>query len=184
MFIKPLQRQQRRQRAAAGFTLLETLVASAIGAVVMSAVMAVTFYTGRSVASLADSVALNNDSRSVIDRMSQRIRQAEDVTAYTTNSITVMVASNALTYAWIPAESRLLEIENSVTNTLLENCRELVFEIYRRNPVTNSFDQFPATDNIAEAKLVRVKWTCESSRPGKAAGSSELISSKIVLRSK
>ena len=178
MFIKPLQCRSR------GFTLIETLVASAIGAIAMTAVMAVTFYTGRSVASLADSVALNNDSRSVIDRVSQRIRQAEEVTAYSTNSITVMVSSNALTYSWVPAESKLYEIENSVTNTLLENCTSLVFDLFRRNPMTNSFDQFPATDNIAEAKLVRIKWTCESIRPGKAAGSSELISSKIVLRSK
>ncbi len=178
MFIKPLPRR------ATGFTLIETLVASAIGAIAMTAVMTVTFYTGRTVASLADSVALNNDSRSVIDRISQRIRQAEDVTAYTTNSITVMVSTNALTYSYVPAQSKLYEIENSVTNVLLENCTSLVFDLFRRNPMTNSFDQFPATDNINEAKLVRIKWTCESRRPGKAAGSSELISSKIVLRSK
>ena len=178
MFIKPLQRR------AAGFTLIETLVASAIGAIVMTVVMTVTFYTGRTVASLADSVALNNDSRSVIDRISQKIRQAEDVTAYTSNSITVMVSSNALTYTYVPAESKFYEIENSVTNVLLENCTSLLFDLYRRNPMTNSFDQFPATDNIAEAKLVRIKWTCRSIAPGKAAGSSELISSKIVLRSK
>ena len=181
MFIKPLQRIQRR---AAGFTLIETLVASAIGAIAMTAVMGVTFYTGRTVASLADSVALNNDSRSVIDRISQRIRQAQEVTAYSTNSITVLVSSNALTYSYVPGEGKLYEIENSTTNVLLANCTSLVFDLYRRNPMTNSFDQFPATDDIDEAKLVRVKWTCESSRPGKAAGSSELISSKIVLRSK
>jgi prepilin-type N-terminal cleavage/methylation domain-containing protein len=181
MFIKPLQRRHGR---GAGFTLLETMVASAIGGIVMTALMAVTFYTGRSVASLADSVALNNDSRSVIDRISQKIRQAEEVTAYSTNSITVNISSNALTYAYVPADAKLYEIENSVTNVLLENCTSLVFDLYRRNPITNSFDQFPATDNIAEAKLVRIKWTCRSKGQDTATGSSELISSKIVLRSK
>jgi hypothetical protein len=78
----------------------------------------------------------------------------------------------------------LVEIENNTTNVLLDNCISLQFDLYKRNPVTNSFDQFPAADTLTEAKLVRVAWTCESKSVGKSTGSSELVSSKIVLRSK
>lgn len=178
MFIKP------PQRSTAGFTLIEMMVASAIGSLVVGLIMGVSFFTGRSIASLTDSVHLSNDSRQVIDRMSQKIRQAVAVTAYSTNAITVNFLGTNLTYAFLEDERQLVEIENTTTTVLLNDCTSLRFDLFRRNPVTNSFDQFPAADTIAEAKLVRVSWTCQSQRIGKAHGASELVSSKIVLRSK
>lgn len=178
MFIKAL------QRSRAGFTLIEVMVSTAIGSLVIGLIMGVSFYTGRSIASLTDSVALSNDSREVIDRMSQKIRQAIAVTAYATNSITVTYMGTNLTYAFVEDDGTLIEVENTTTNVLLEDCTSLRFDLYRRNPITNSFDQFPAADTLAEAKLVRVSWTCESQAVGKGSGSSELVSSKIVLRSK
>lgn len=178
MFINP------NRRAASGFTLIELMVSSALGAIAVAFIMSVTFYTGRSIASLTDSVHLSNDSRAVIDRMSQKIRQAEEVTAYATNSITVDTGGTNLTFSFLEDERKLIEIENNVTNVLLDNCTSLQFDLYKRNPVTNSFEQFPSADTLSEAKLVRVAWTCESIRIGKAKGSAELMSSKIVLRSK
>lgn len=178
MFIKA------KQRSAVGFTLIEMMVATGIGSMVIALIMGVSFYTGRSIASLTDSVHLSNDSRQVIDRMSQKIRQALAVTDYATNAITVNYLGTNLTYAFLEDDRTMIEIENGTTNILLENCSSLRFDLFRRNPITNSFDQFPAADTLAEAKLVRVSWTCESIGVGKSTGSSELVSSKIVLRSK
>ena len=178
MFINP------KRRTASGFTLIELMVSTALGAIAMAFVMSVTLYTGRSIASLTDSVHLSNDSRAVIDRMSQKIREAEEVTAYSTNSITVDTGGTNLTYSFLADERMLIEIENNVTNVLLDNCKSLQFDLYKRNPITNSFEQFPSTDTLSEAKLVRVAWTSESIQIGKGKGSSELMSSKIVLRSK
>lgn len=168
---------------ASGFSLVETLIASALAGMALALVMGATFYTGRSMASLTDSVNLSSQSRAVMDRMSQKIRQAEEVTSFTTNSISVTVGGAPLTYMYVPESRTMIEIENATTNTLLENCDALSFELYRRNPVTNSFNQFPADNNLAEAKLVRVSWVCGTKRIGKATGASELVSSKIVLRS-
>ena len=178
MFIKIPKRNK------AGFSLIEIMIACAIGGTALSLVMSASFYTGRTVASLTDSVNLSIQSRSMIDRMSQKIRQAEEVTDFQTHTITVVMGPTNLTYRFVPNESKLLEIENNVTNTVLENCKQLKFELYRRNPMTNSFDQFPIDNTLSEAKLVRVSWKCETSGVGKAIGASELVSSKIVLRSR
>src|SRR5688500_13538161 len=123
MFINP---NFSNRPAASGFTLIELLVSTAIGAIAMAFIMSVTFYTGRSIASLTDSVHLSNDSRAVIDRMSQKIREAEEVTAYATNSITVDVGGGSnLTYSFLENERMLIEIENNATNVLLDNCTSL-----------------------------------------------------------
>src|SRR5688572_18635666 len=108
MFIKA------KRRTAGAFTLIETMVSSAIGAIIVASIMSVSFYTGRSIASLTDSVCLSNDSRQVIDRMSQKIRQSEAVTAYSTNSITVNAGGGTnLTYSYLEDERMLVEIENN-----------------------------------------------------------------------
>ena len=167
-----------------GFTLIEIMIACALGGLAMALVMGASFYTGRSMASLTDSVNLSIQSRSMVDRMSQKIRQAEAVTAFETNSITVNVGGTNLTYQFVPGEQRLLEIENSLTNTVMDNCKQLTFELYRRNPLTNSFNQFSTDNTLSEAKLVRVSWTCSTTGVGKSEGSSELVSAKIVLRAK
>src|SRR5688500_5692438 len=103
MFIKTKQPRNR------GASILETLVACAIGVLAISMLMGSTFYTGRSLASLTDSVNLGGQSRSVVDRMSQKIRQADDVTAFSTNSVTVLVGGTNLTYTYQPDTKQLLE---------------------------------------------------------------------------
>jgi hypothetical protein len=174
----------KRRRRAAGFTMIEMMLSSGLGLLVMATTMGVSLYTSQSIASLTDSVNLNTQSRLVIDRMSKKIRQATAVTSFSPSFITVEYEGTALTYAYIAQTGRLVEIQDRRTVILLENCSSLTFELFKRNPVTNSFDQFPASTVLNEAKLVRVSWLCETRNLGKRLGSSEMISAKIVLRSK
>jgi prepilin-type N-terminal cleavage/methylation domain-containing protein len=179
---KVLLEQQPGRRS--GFTLVEVMVVVALIAISMGMLLGASFYTGRSIASLTDSVTLGMQSRSVIDRMSMKLRQAEAVTAFATNSITVTSGGTNLSYTFTPGNRRLTEVENGTSTVLLDSCQTLFFELYKRNPVTNSFDQFPAANVLSEAKLVRVSWACSSTGLGKSTGSSELVSAKIVLRVK
>lgn len=178
MFIDP------KAKRSAGFTLVELMVVVSLVGIAMGMLCGASFYTGRSIASLTDSVQLSMQSRSVVDRMSQKLRQAEAVTAFTPTSISVTSGTNTLSYAYSSGTKKLTEVENGTSKVLLENCEALTFELYKRNPITNSFDQFPAATTLSEAKLVRVSWACASSAVGKATGSSELVSAKIVLRVK
>src|SRR5688500_3896197 len=170
MYIKPCSKKLR-----GGFTMIEILIGSTLGAIALVLVMGATFYTGRTMASLTDSVNLAVQSRSMIDRMSQKIRQAEDVTAFHQHEISVVLGGTNLTYRYQPSTKRLLEIENTTTNTVLENCRQLRFELFKRNPMTNSFNQFPADNNVAEAKLVQVSWERETAGIVQATGASEFV---------
>jgi hypothetical protein len=173
-----------RRSQSAGFTLIEVLIASGLGTLVLGVLLSASLYTNRTLYAMMDSSHLGSDSRYAIDRMSQKIRQAGAVTAYTTNSVSFDYLGGALSYVYEPVSGTLLEVDHGNKRVLLQNCESLAFELYKRNPITNSFDQYSATGAINEAKLVKVKWFCKTIRAGRDAGSSEMISAKIVLRTK
>ena len=67
---------------SAGFTLIELMVASVIGVLLLAVCLSLTLYTTRSIASLTDTVDLNARSRHAIDYMSKKLRQASAVTSF------------------------------------------------------------------------------------------------------
>src|SRR5215469_13521951 len=75
---------------AAGFTLLEVIVASALGLIGLLMVMLLTIFSGRSFAAITNYVALDQQSQMALDRMSREIRQAHRVTGYAPASITFL----------------------------------------------------------------------------------------------
>jgi len=116
--------------------------------------------------------------------MGQKIRQASAVTSFSPTAVSLVYDSRNLAYTWNANNKTLVEVDAGTTNTLLEYCDNLVFALYRRNPVTNSFNQFPVLSATNEAKVVQVNWRCGRNLVGKADGSAEMVSAKFVIRSR
>src|SRR5687768_18393012 len=76
------------QRRNSGLTLIEMLVAVAIGTVVLLAMGSLSIYSGRSFAALANYADLDNSSRNALDVMTRDIRQTVELTAYSSNALT------------------------------------------------------------------------------------------------
>src|SRR5205807_3583639 len=74
-------------RRCRGMTLVETLIATGIGTVILTAVMAVSLFSARSFAALGNYVDLDIKSRQALDLMSQDIRQVDALTSYATNRL-------------------------------------------------------------------------------------------------
>jgi Tfp pilus assembly protein PilW len=173
-----------KRRRKAGFTLAEMLIVAGLSGLIVAVFLSVLLFTTRGILCITDSMTLSSESRYAIDRMSQKIRQATAVEKFSPSSITVTFDGKPLTYLYRSNNQTLVEIRSGTTNVLLENCENLNFVLYKRNPVTNSFNQFPAETLTSEAKLVQVNWQCRTTRLGRQSGMGEMISSKIVLRSK
>jgi len=77
-----------------------------------------------------------------------------------------------------------VENQNGSSTTLLEDCDALTFSLYKRNPLTNAFNAFPAISTTNEAKVIQVSWNCTRNRVGKKTGAGEMASAKIVIRAK
>jgi prepilin-type N-terminal cleavage/methylation domain-containing protein len=173
-----------RHRRQAGFTLVELMVAAALSGLLLAVCASLTLYTARGIASVTDSVDLNARSRLAIDRMSQKLRQASGVKSFSPTAVTVTFNGRPLSYTYLADRRVLVENDAGVTNTLVENCDRLTFNYYKRNPMTNSFNQFPILTATNEAKVIQVNWFCSRTLVGKKSGAAEMVSAKIVLRAK
>ena len=183
-------------------TLVELLVAIGISGIVFVALGMMIFFSGRSYASLANYVDLDNKSRQALDRMSKEIRQVDTVTSAGTVSLpndVVMTnrlvlsgvetngSAYTLTYEYNPETQALVRTKAggsfAGTTTLLTGCTFLNFGMFQRVPKTNSFDQFDAAD-LATCKVVQLDWVCSRKIFNKTANTETIESAKIVIRKK
>jgi prepilin-type N-terminal cleavage/methylation domain-containing protein len=173
-----------RRAGRAGFTLVELLIASGLSGLLLVVLLSLSLYTARGFASVTNSIDLNARSRLAIDRIGQKLRQASAVQSYSPTSVTVTYSGQPLTYSYNPDQRTLVENEAGVSRTLVENCEELRFAFYKRNPVGNSFNQFPVVTSASEAKAIQVSWLCSRTLVGLKSGAAEMVSAKVVLRAK
>lgn len=172
-----------RKRALAGLTLVEMLVGMFVAGVLVSSIGALWFYSNRSFAAQLNYVEMDQASQMALDRLSQQIRQVKKLVSESAHQLVFTdYDDQTLTFRYDPDELTLLRIKNGVTTTLLRDCNNFRFQIFQRNPVAGSYDQYPAA-TAANCKLVHVRWV--SSRPlyGSGQENTESVSSaKIVIR--
>lgn len=163
------------------FTLVELLIATGTGAVLLAALAILVFHTARSLAAISNYVDLDQKSRQALDRMVLEIRQADSLTSYSTNALQFAYNGGTLTYTYNSSAKTLTRTYGTRTDTLLKECDTLAFSIYQRNPVGGSYDVYP-TASIATAKLVQMTWTCSRKILGQSVNTESVQSAKIVMR--
>lgn len=179
MVCKPTSTDRKR---AGGFTIVEFMVASAIGLVVLTAMAAFTSYTGRSFTAISNYVDLDRSSRNALDYMTKDIRQTLGLSAYASNRLDFLDYDGAtLSYVYDSGARTLSRSKGGVSKVLLTECDELTFGIYQRNPVGGTYDQYP-TATVADAKLVQVTWTCSRQIFGAKVNTESVQTAKIVIR--
>ena len=173
---------ERRQKKAQGFSLVELLVSTAIASLVALVVVSLMFFTSRSFVAATNYADMAMASRMALDNMSRNIRQARQVTACTSNSISLLDASgNPLQYSLNPSKQSLVCVSAGVTNTYLTGCNSLQFWIYQRTAISNTFACYnPAS--VTNAKLVQVTWSCSRQIFGANVNNEVVESASICLR--
>ena len=173
----------RRQRNH-GFTLVEMMVASGLGLLAATAIAMLTYYTNRSFVAATNYTDMALLSRMGLDNMSRTIRGARLVTAWATNSITLLdVNGNPVQYSWDGPSKTLQSSSGGQTTTYLTGCDSLQFWLYQRTPKSNSFDCYTPA-KIGNTKLVQVTWTCSRTIFGAKVNTEMMESAKICLRNR
>jgi Tfp pilus assembly protein PilW len=177
--------QFRRNRAAksVAMTLIELLIATGIGLMVMTAVATLMVFTLRSFVALSNYNDLDQASRNALDSMSRDIRQATNVSGLFTSAsyIALRLNNNALQYIWVPNKLwRYKDGQAQPWTVVLEQCDYLRFGISQRNP-SNNFSFYPAAGQTT-AKLVDVSWTCSRQIMQQKVNTESVQTAKIVLR--
>ena len=164
-------------------TLVEVLVATAIGAMILVAAGSLMVYNARSLAALTNYADLDRYSRTAVDKLSQDIRQATELVSFTSTELEFNSSRGRsnITYTFNPDTRQLVRRSGSNREVLLQECDSLTFTVYGRNNVSNSWDQFVVT-NAAGAKLIKLNWTCSRTILGQALNTESIQTAKIVMR--
>jgi len=172
-----------------GFVLSEILVVMGISTILILAITAFTMFTGRSFAAIFNYVDLDDANRVAMDQLSSDIRQANRVTAFTTNgySLTLETPDDAggvssLNYAYDPTARTLTRSLNSASKVILRDCDTLNFDIRQRNPIAGSYDVYPVATTISTAKVIDVSWVCSRTIFGRKENTESVQTARIVIR--
>ena len=165
-----------------GESLASVLIAIAIGTLLLSAVAAVYLYSTRSFVDLGNYMGMDGDARYALDVMSADIRPADGISSFSSNALTLKYGTNQLAYTFDAAQRKLIRQYGGVTRTLLNDCDNVHYDLYQRNPTNGLYDYFPNASSATNAKLVEVTVLCTRSVLGGRADSTTLQSAKIVIR--
>ena len=167
-----------------GMTMIEVLMATAIGLTLLSIVGSVSIYSGRSMTGISYYAELEDQSRRALNLMTTEIRQARDVKAYSTNDITLVDFDGTdLRYYWNPTNRFVVRSKGNQERTLLTGCDFLSFRVFQRNTLPHSYEQYSATNNLT-VKLIDLNWVCTRSMLGIRTNTESVQSAKVVIRKK
>jgi hypothetical protein len=180
------------------FTLVEGLIATSLGTLVLAAVTTLTMYGARTSLAVVNYEDLDTKSRYALDLISREIRQANAVLSYSTNSpVTSFTLTNydqaaAITLTW-DSNARTVTMaktgQNTVTN--LTQCDQWNFAFYQRTPWITGTNVifYPATNSagnldLSVAKLISMSWKCSRTILGAKLNTESVQTAEIVMRNK
>lgn len=168
-----------------GFTLVEVMVATAVGALVLTGVAAVFVGSSVSFSAVGNYVSLDRDSQYAMDQMSRDIRRSANLTTFTTNQLVFNYAGTTnliLTYDPLVGNLMSWKTGDGATNILLTGCEALEFSMYSNIPQSGGNLTNAAT--ISKAKAISVNWRCSRSILGKNRNTEDTQGAVIVIRNK
>jgi hypothetical protein len=191
-------RPGRARAFASGVTLVEVLVATGLGSMVLAAVGFMSLFGARSSLAMANYTDLEFKSRYALDLISREIRQAKAVVSFQTNlpvkSLTLTNSDQAATIilTW-DSNARTVTMQKTGQSTLtpLTECDRLDFALYQRTPLvtTTNIIFYPATNTTGVldptvCKLINLSWKCSRTILTQKINTESVQAAQIVLRNK
>jgi prepilin-type N-terminal cleavage/methylation domain-containing protein len=192
MSIKP------RSKSRNGWSLVEMMVALAIFSIAGVAMMSLWLFGTRSLTSLANYAGLDLKNRQAMDLLTCEIRQALQITEYTTNATTSSITlvtggvdtdlSHGHSVQYLFDKNSQTFVRNDLTTgehkVLLNNCSLLAFDLRTRAPIGATFEQYPVATNNWQStvKVLQLTWKTSTVLPSGVASSENVQTARIVVR--
>lgn len=182
MDFKATSTEQTMARRRSGFSLVELMVAMAVGMLVMGTVASFSMYTAKSFAATANYVDLDSYSRIALDKITRDIRQASSLTACTSNQVSFLQSDGqTLSFTYDSGNKTLTRTVGTSSHVVLQDCESLSFSMYQRNPIGGSYDQYAAA-TVSTCKLISIQWVCARRVLGQIRNSESVQTAKVVIR--
>jgi len=148
-------------------------------------------FSVKTMASMYSYALLDAYNRQAMDQLTREVRQAKNVLAYTTNSVTLLVPRNdfsgddRVTYSFSPTTKKMIRTSSDGTKKLLlDNCSLLEFQLFTRCPSNSVFGAFPVAINdwSNTVKVLQLTWKTSVVQPSGIANSENVQTARIVIR--
>jgi prepilin-type N-terminal cleavage/methylation domain-containing protein len=174
------------------WTLVEMMVAVAVFSIAALALASIFLFSVRSYAAMANYAVLDQYNRQAMDQLTYEIRQAQQVTGYSSNatssSLSIINGSGLnVTYTFDAGHQQVRRTaSDGSSKVLLTNCNLLTFGLYMRPPTNGTFDVYPVnmTTNWQQmVKVVQLSWkTAMNICPTTLVNSEDIQTARIVIR--
>jgi prepilin-type N-terminal cleavage/methylation domain-containing protein len=167
-----------------GMTLIETMVAMAVGSCALLGVTTVIVGGSYSFAAMANYVGMDKNSSTALDKMTRDIRRSANLTSFSTNRMVFTYSgATTLTYSYDSTAKQLLSWKSGgATNVLLTGCDYLQFGMYSSAPVPGG--NLTNTTSLSQAKAIGVNWHCYRNIGGQRRNTEYMQEAVIVIRNK
>jgi prepilin-type N-terminal cleavage/methylation domain-containing protein len=179
------------RRRQAAMTLVEIMVAMGIGGIILLIIGSLSLWSSRSFAAMANYAELDAASRNALDSMTREIRQVQGLNTYTTNGVIKELAlidsdGQPLYYRYDQDAQTLTRTKSGNSKVILRDCTLLNFNLYQRNNVSNTFNQYTVatgTNASLTCKVIQINWICSRKLlPTELINSESVQTAKIVIR--
>ena len=183
MKINRASSQAKRLARSRGIGLIELMVASGIGMLVLLAMSSLSYFTARGFVAMGNYADLDRASRQALDQMTRDIRSTTYLISSTTNQLVFNLAGPTnLSFTWDPSARTLTRsVTGESDRTLLGQCDYLLFNTYQRNMSNQVYGAF-SNATAQTCKLVDLSWRCSRKILGQAVNTESVQTAKIVIR--
>jgi type II secretory pathway pseudopilin PulG len=179
-----MQRMHKRGVSRSGMTLVELMVATGVGSLVLASIVTVLVTSNRTFVSMGNYVAMDQASRNALDQMTRDIRKSKNLLSFATNQIVFNYAgATNLTYLYDSQKKRLIQWKTGgQTNVLLSSCDLLSFSMFSNIPQPGGV--LSSTTDVKKGKAISVAWRCSRTILGKKVNTEDMQEAQIVIRNK
>ncbi len=171
-----------RNPRARGMTLVELMVATSLGALIMAGVLTVFLFIGRTSVNMASYVDLESQARASLERFAQDARQASSITYSSSSVINLVVNSTSITYGYDAGTAQFYRTLNGTRTNLLTGISEFSFIGYKLDGTQVSLSNLA----LAGTNTKQIQLSLKAQRVNRtaAAVSNTVLSARYVLRNK
>ena len=163
-------------------TLVELMVATSLGALIMTGVLTVFLFIGRTSANMASYVDLESQARESLERFAQDARQASSITYSSATVINLTVNSTSITYGYDSGTAQFYRTLSGTRSNLVSGITSFAFIGYKLDGTQVSLSNLV----LAGTNTKQIQLSLKAQRVNRtaAAVSNTVLSARYILRNK